>query len=100
MVLPSLKGLRRSLLLHPCLLIRGTPALEGQLTIAYDCLCGAVGWAEMVSFDYLFWIVLLSADAVQRPNMVMSEARLFSFLRKKEMDPVCECFSVCAYTCL
>lgn len=74
--------------------------MEGQLTIAYDCLRGAVGWAEMVSFDYLFWIVLLSADAVQRPNMVMSVARLFSFLRKKGMDPVCECFSVCAYTCL
>ena len=53
----------------------------------------------MVSFDYLFWIVLLSAVAVQRPNM-MSVARLLSFLRKKGMDLVCECLFVRVYTCL
>ena len=53
----------------------------------------------MVSFDYLFWIVLLSAVAVQRPNM-MSVARFLSFLRKKGMDLVCEGLFVRVYTCL
>ena len=81
-----------------CLLVHssGNPSSGGA---AHDCLRGAVGRAEMVSFGYLFWIVLLSAVAVQRPNM-MSASRLLSFLRKKGMDLVCECLCVCVCTCL
>ena len=75
--------------------LSGNPSSGGA---AHNRLCGAIGGAEMVSFDYLFWIFILSAVAVQRPNMVMPVTCPLSFIRK-EMDLVYECLFMCVYTC-